>query len=362
MYKFAIVLAGGLGTKFWPKSTESSPKQFTHMVGEGTCIQNTYERLKNYFPKEHIYFVTSYDHRSIIKQQLPDVADSNIIFEPFGRNTSPATALAVRYLLHRGADPESLFAVFPSDHIISNAGEFYNSLDIAFEAAEKLSSIVTIGIKPTRAETKFGYIQVQLSHPKANINGNSVFDCMTFAEKPDAGTAQRFLESGDFLWNSGIFVWKIPTFQNALANYLPEYAEKFSDLDSIFGIPNYVESLKLLYKQINSISLDYGILEKATNVHCVKSSFSWSDLGNWDELHRIQMKDANNNVIEGDVVSIDNKNCFINSNGKLIALIGLEDLIVVDSGDAILICKRGESEKVQDIVDFLRRNHIHNYL
>jgi len=182
MYKFAIVLAGGLGTKFWPKSTESSPKQFTHMVGEGTCIQNTYERLKNYFPKEHIYFVTSYDHRSIIKQQLPDVADSNIIFEPFGRNTSPATALAVRYLLHRGADPESLFAVFPSDHIISNAGEFYNSLDIAFEAAEKLSSIVTIGIKPTRAETQFGYIQVQLSHPKANINGNSVFDCMTFAE------------------------------------------------------------------------------------------------------------------------------------------------------------------------------------
>lgn len=362
MSKFAIVLAGGLGTKFWPKSTEKSPKQFTHMFGDGTCIQNTYRRLLNYFDNDKIYFVTSISHKDVIESQLSDVDKGNFIYEPFGRNTAPATALAIDYIMKKGADNNSLIAVLPSDHNINNAIEFYNSLDYAFEAAEKLSAIVTIGLKPDRAETQFGYIQVNLEEPNREIGNSNIFKCDTFAEKPDEGTAERFLESGDFLWNSGMFIWKISTFKEAFDKYLPEYNERLAIINSHFDAPDYFEQLKYQYKQLNPISLDYGILEKADNVVCIKSNFTWTDLGSWDELYRLQMKDAHNNVLMGDVVSIDNKNCYVDSNGRMVALVGVEDLIVVESGNATLICKKGEADRVQEIVDFLRRNHISNYL
>jgi mannose-1-phosphate guanylyltransferase len=356
--KIAMILAGGLGTKFWPKSTEKFPKQFTHTVGDGTMVQNTFNRLKQYFALEDIYIVTSYAHRDLAQRQIPELPSLNFIFEPFGRNTAPAVALASNYILRNGASQDSLFAIFPSDHIISNLGEFYNSLDKAFDAAESEKAIITIGIQPTRPETQFGYIQIQ----NDKESEESIKSCMTFAEKPDIGTATRFIESGDFLWNSGIFVWKLSTFYDALNEFLPDYAEQFKNLDNYFGDLTYVEELKYLYKQINSISLDYGILEKAPNVLCILSTFTWSDLGNWDELYRLQHKDAHDNVIHGDVVSIENKHCLVESNGKMIALVGIEDAIIIDTDEALLICKRGESERVQEVVDFLRRKHIHRLL
>lgn len=358
MEKVAIIMAGGMGSKFWPKSTESKPKQFTHMIGEGTLLQNTYNRLLSYFGKEHIYIVLSYSHRNLVINQIPGISSDNLIYEPFGRHTAPCTALSLNYLLQKAYSPETLMAVFPSDHIISNLGEFYNSLDTAFNAAEQNNSILTIGIEPTRPDTQFGYIQVDYSE---NVN-NPLSYCMTFAEKPDVGTAGRFIESGDFLWNSGIFIWKIRVIQEAFHKYLPDYSDKFINLFKQFGKDDYVDDLLYIYKQINSISLDYGILEKAENVYCVRASFKWSDLGNWDELYRLQMKDAHNNVLMGDVISVDNHNSFIMSEGRLIGIVGMDDVIVIDSAEALLICKKGKSENVQEIVDFMRRKHIHKYL
>lgn len=358
MEKVAVIMAGGLGSKFWPKSTEQRPKQFTHMIGEGTLLQNTYNRLLSYFGKENIYIVMSYTHRNLAIEQLPGLPADNIIYEPFGRHTAPCTGLSVNYLQHKGITDDTIMAVFPSDHIISNLGEFYNSLDVAFNAAEEYNSILTIGIEPKRPETQFGYIQVDYS----DNTKNPLSYCMTFAEKPDKGTAGRFLESGDFLWNSGIFIWKIRVFKEAFEKYLPDYFTKFKRLSLFFGSEDYIDELRYIYKQINSISLDYGILEKADNVYCVRASFNWSDLGNWDELYRLQLKDAHNNVIMGDVISINNNNSFIMSEGKLLGIVGMDDVIVIDTPEALLVCKKGQSENVQEIIDFMRRKHIHKFL
>lgn len=363
MKKVALILAGGLGAKFWPRSTEKRPKQYTHMLGEGTLLQNTFERLENYFDKKDIFVVTAYEHRNITKEQLPKIPEENIIYEPFGRNTAPAIALSSHYIMNTGYDSSTTMYVFPSDHTISNLGEFYHSLDIAGECAEFADDIITIGIHPMRPETKFGYIQIKNGNPGINPYYESgLKQCLTFAEKPDIGTARRFIESGDFLWNSGIFVWRIRTVLNSFRYFLTEINEKFESLGNKFGQSNYVEALQTIYKQIPSISIDYGILEKAENVRCVKASFNWSDLGNWDELYRISMKDASNNVIKGDVISLNNKNCFVIARGKMIGIIGCDDLVVVDSDEAILICKRGETEDVQDMVDFLRRKHMNHLL
>jgi mannose-1-phosphate guanylyltransferase len=358
MKKVAIIMAGGLGSKFWPRSTKDKPKQFTHLIGEGTLLQNTYNRLLSYFNKEDIYIVLSYSHKDIAIQQIPAINTENLIFEPFGRHTAPCTALSVNYILHRNYSEDTLMAVFPSDHVISNLGEFYSSLDLAFEIAEKKESIMTIGIKPTRPETQFGYIQVDTY----NQDDSSIGYCLTFAEKPDKDTAGRFLESGDFLWNSGIFIWKMSVFIDAFQKFLPDYAEKFKNLDKIFGSENYVSELGMMYKQINSISLDYGIMEKADNVYCINSSFGWSDLSNWDELWRLQMKDVHNNVLQGDVVALNTKNSFILSGGKFAAVVGIDDVFVIESDDAILVCKKGNSDQVQEVIDYMRRKHIHKYL
>ncbi|MDX9791435.1 MAG: sugar phosphate nucleotidyltransferase [Candidatus Kapaibacterium sp.] len=358
MNKVALIMAGGLGPKFWPKSTEKKPKQFTHLIGEGTLLQNTYNRLLSYFGKENIFLVLSYSHREHALKQIPGLSEENLIYEPFGRHTAPCTALSVNYILNKGFSDDTQLAVFPSDHIISNLGEFYTSLDIAFKCSESNNSILTIGMEPTRPETQFGYIQID----SVDEHNSQLNYCMTFAEKPDKATAGRFIESGDFLWNSGIFICRIRVFQEAFTKFLPEYAMKFAQLNQVFDTPKYLEELLILYKQINSISLDYGILEKADNVYCVKASFNWSDLGNWDELYRQQLKDAYNNVIMGDVVSINNRNSFIMANGRMIGVIGMEDVIIIDSNDTLLVCKRGQSENVQEIVDYMRRKHIHQFI
>ncbi len=358
MEKVALILAGGLGSKFWPKSTENTPKQFKYLYGEGTLLQNTYNRLLPFFKRENIFIVLSYAYKDLALEQIPSLQEENLIFEPFGRGTAPCTALSVNYILNKGFDENTLLSVFPADHIISNLGEFYHSLELSFEFASRNQSIVTIGIEPSRPETQFGYIQIDTSEKQ----DSGIYYCLTFAEKPDANTAQRFIDTGDFLWNSGIFICSINVFRNSFKKFLPDYNLKLSELNNIYGTKEYIEELRLIYKQISSISLDHGILEKADNVFCVNATFSWSDLSNWDELYRVQMKDANQNILMGDVVSINNKNSFIMSKDKLIGVVGMEDIIVIDTKEAIMICKRGQSDQVQEIVDFLRRKHIHKYL
>ena len=361
--KAAIVMAGGMGARLWPRSTEKRPKQFTHLAGDGTMIQNTINRLLKIFDAEDIYIVTIESLRDFVIEQVPEIPAENIILEPFVRNTAPCLGLSA-VMLSDKYDDDSIMAVFPSDHVIFNKGEFYESIDIAVDAAQRTEGIVTIGINPTRPEPGFGYIQFV----KDETNGlgelyeKGVRLTTNFAEKPDRSTAKRFIESGDFLWNSGIFVWRFDTFWKSIERYWPEETSLFRHLQEQKGKEDFHESVQQTYRQIPSLSIDYAILEKASNVYVVKSSFRWSDVGNWDEHFRLSMKDAKNNVIVGDVISINTTNSLIHSKGKLIGVVGMKDIIVVDSDDAILICRRGHSDDTMEIVDFLRRKNINRLL
>ncbi len=362
MKKYAVIMAGGLGARFWPRSTEKTPKQFIHLLGDGTMIQNTFERLTAIFPVNDIFVAVNETYLELVKEQLPLVPQKNIIVEPLGKNTAPALGL-VSAMLDSQYSNDDIMLAFPSDQVISNLGEFYQSIEIAVQAAAKDNNIVTIGIKPLRPETQFGYIQYNDEKDDLNeLYESGARLCTTFAEKPDKETAKRFLESGDFLWNSGIFIMKQSTFKDSLMKYLPFYAEQFEHLKNFIGTENFDHELEKLYKMFNPISMDYGILEKADNVLVIKSSFTWSDLGNWDELFRLSMKDARNNVIEGDIISLSTTNSIILGDGKMIGVVGIDDAIIIDSPNALLICKRSKSEQVQELVDLMRRKQLHNVL
>lgn len=362
MKMVAVILAGGTGPKMWPRSTESKPKQFTHMTGDGTMLQNTYARIAKIFQTDDIYIITNEEYRDLVKDQLQSLPSSNIILEPFARNTAPALSL-VHITLEKKYDENTVLCVFPSDHIITNFGEFRESINIAAEFAYKKNSIITLGIKPTRPETQYGYVQIDEEPRDLRENFNlGIRYCLNFAEKPDMGTAERFVESGDFFWNSGIMFYKFGVFEEKLAKYLPDHYKAFNTLRNISNIKDFSKELVYIYKQIDSISIDYGILENSKNVFVVKSSFEWTDLETWDELTRIALKDAKGNSIEGDVINIESNNCFVSANEKMIGLVGVDDLIVIDTDESLLICKKNESNKVKEVVDYMKRKNINKYL
>lgn len=360
--KIAVIMAGGSNVMLWPKASEKNPKQFLRLLSNESMVESTYNRLLPYFEPVNIYIVTSNEYVSLIKQQLPMLPDKNIITEPFAKNTAPCLALTLS-VLRQKYDDNTIMMAFPADHHIINIREFHNSLDLAAKVAVKTDGIVTIGVYPTRPETKYGYVQVK------NEPGNlgELYDMRvrksaTFAEKPDLNTAKLFVNSGDFLWNSGIFIMSINRFWKAFNQHLPEHFKLFDIIKKTTGKEIYQEAVKEAYMQMESVSMDYAILEKDKNVYVVESSFSWSDLGDWDEIYHLSRKDARNNVLIGDIVALDVNNSLILSNERLIGVAGVNNLIVIDTKDALLICKKGESERVQDIVDFLKRKQINHYL
>ncbi len=362
MKKVAVIMAGGLGVRLWPNSTESKPKQYMSLFGNDSMIQETYNRLLDIFANEDIYVVTYKSFAVHTQEQLPNLPSKNIILEPFGRNTLPALGIAALHIQQRYNSNIVMFS-FPSDHIIGNQTEFKRAVETASKVASNTNGIVTIGINPTRPGTQYGYIQI--NEEKENIEEYfdlGVRSTNVFAEKPDLETAKRFLESGDFLWNSGIFAWKLEVFWNKLEKYLPEYSAQLKSIEKQLFTDSYNDAIDFIYKQINSISIDYGIMEKTDDLYLVKASFSWSDVGNWDELYRLSMKDSRNNVTQGDVVALDTGNSLIYSKNKMIATVGVEDLVIVESDDAILICKRGETERVKEMIDYLRHQQINRLL
>lgn len=354
-------MAGGLGAKLWPRSLEHSPKQFNHFIGEGTMIQNTVLRILPLFAEEDIYIVTNEQLADIVSDQLPQIPSENIIREPFGKNTAPCLALAATQFRDKYTD-DTVMIAFPSDHIISNVREFHQSLETACSAAYQMQGIFTIGIKPSRAETSFGYVQINDEvGTLGEFYNQSVRHSANFAEKPDMATAKRFIDSGDFLWNSGIFVWRLDTFWSAFREFLPDHNRLFGLLRKV-APGDSATLLEDIYREMASESVDYAILEKSTNVYVVQSTFGWSDLGNWDELYRLAMKDARDNFIEGDVIAINTTNCLISSQGKPIGVVGIKDMVIIESEHAIMICKRGSTDDVSEIVDYLRRKQINSLL
>lgn len=362
MKSVAVIMAGGAGARLWPRSTEKRPKQFIHLIGEGTMIQNTVMRLFPMFAPEDIYIVTVMSLVDTLRSQLPVLPPENIIGEPFSRNTAPCLALAA-VVIGRKYNQEVVLVALPSDHLIYNVREFHHSLEVAQKVAYETDGIATIGVAPTRPETAFGYIQVREdSGALGSMYDREVLYAVNFAEKPDIDTAQRFVDAGDFYWNSGIFIVRISTLWASFDAYLPDHAPLFRLIEKYYGRPAYPKMLDSMYKQMRPLSFDYGIMERATNVFVVQSSFGWSDVGSWDELYRLSLKDARNNAIEGDVIAMDTNNCFVSSNGKIIGMIGVEDLIVVDSDNGLIICKRGDSQKIRDLVDHMRRRQMGRYL
>jgi mannose-1-phosphate guanylyltransferase len=347
----------------WPRSTERKPKQFSFVGGEGTLIQNTVWRLAPFISVENVYVVTTSDMASHVAEQLPMIPSANVLYEPFGRNTGPAIAFALSELSATLA-PDDIVVVIPADHVVQNLREYHLTLDRATTAAAAMPVISTIGIVPTRAETGYGYIQVGSTIVTENPLLQDVLKSVrTFAEKPDLATAQRLVDSGDFVWNSGVFVATLLTFAEAISTHMPDHAPLFAVLERVRNSDTYQGTLESVYRQIRSVSFDVAVMEKAHNICVVEGGFGWSDVGTWDELYRLHKKDSKNNVIEGNVVTIRSTNSFVNSaSGRLIGLVDVDNIIVVETESSILICKRGEAEHVRDIVETLRRKHISPHL
>jgi mannose-1-phosphate guanylyltransferase len=357
---YAVIMAGGVGSRFWPRSREKTPKQLLEIGQKGTLIQNTVQRIEPLIPTDQTYIVTNKLQRSKVLKQLPGVPEENILMEPFGRNTAPCIGLAAMHILKR--DPEAVMIVLPSDHLIKDETEFLRVLHLASEAANEPGWLVTIGIKPDRPETGFGYIQFNDEpDPKNPFFSRGLFRVRAFAEKPNLETAVQFLESGDFVWNSGMFIWRADTILRELKKHMPEMIDELSKIDRAIGAKEYDHVLETVYHVIRGQSIDYGVMEKAEHVFVIKGDFGWSDVGSWDEVYRISGKDDEGNSITGRVFHQDTTGSIIHAGDKFVATVGVEDLIVIVTDDAVLVCKKGRSQEVKEVVDYLRRKQ-HNEL
>ena len=365
MNNYAVIMAGGVGTRFWPKGTTKLPKQFLKIVNDqNSMIQETFKRLDGLVHATKIFVVTNVMYKNDIKKQLPQIPEENIICEPFGRNTAPCIGLACLFL--KQFDEKANVIVLPSDHIIGNVAEFQKVLKTGLNFVNENGGIVTLGINPAKPETGYGYIQYDLEKMVPvtiddDVHGK-VFKVKTFAEKPNLDLAKAFIESGDFLWNSGMFIFRVDTMMNEIQNSIPDVHESLVKLEGSLLDNDFDKKLEFEYSKMKGISIDYGVMEKSHEVYTIKSDFGWSDVGSWDEIYNIKEKDVNGNVKMGTTVTLDTKNCLIVNDQKIAAVVGVEDLLIIDTDNGLLICKRGESQKVKDVVDYLRRKGMNDYL
>lgn len=355
---FGLIMAGGHGTRFWPKSRKKHPKQLLRINNENTMIQNTVERLKSLVSTDQLFIVSTETQTEEIKNQLPFLKHENLIIEPKGKNTAPCIGLSALFM--EKMDPDGVMIVLPADHLIENTDLFINTLKVGAKVAEEQDALVTIGIEPAYPATGYGYIQY--SESVANTDGVPVFKVKTFAEKPNLATAERFLQSGDFLWNSGIFIWKIKKILREIEEHLPHLYDGLMEIREFLGTSKEAETVQRVYCQIKSISIDYGVMEHAKNVMVLQGRFGWNDLGSWEEVYKISPKDGEGNVLMGDHILIDSKGCVIDSPNKLVGVVGLDNLIVVDTGDALLICHRERAQDVKEVVEIAKRKKLYQYL
>lgn len=366
MNNYAVIMAGGVGTRFWPKGTTKLPKQFLKIVNDqNSMIQETFKRLDGLVHATKVFVVTNMIYKNDIKKQLPQIPEENIICEPFGKNTAPCIGLACLFL--KQFDEKANVIVLPADHVINDVSGFQKVLKTGLNFVNQNGGIVTLGINPTKPETGYGYIQFDLEKMVPVDLGDEeshekVFKVKTFAEKPNLDLAKTFIESGDFLWNSGMFIFRVDTMLHEMKNSLPDIYESLSNLEGSLMDSDFEKKLEFEYSKMKAISIDYGVMEKSQDVYTIKSDFGWSDVGSWDEIYNIKEKDVNGNVKVGTTVTIDTKNCLIVNDQKIAAVVGVEDLLIVDTDDGLLICKKGDSQKVKDVVDYLRRKGMNEYL
>jgi mannose-1-phosphate guanylyltransferase len=352
--RYVIIMAGGVGSRFWPLSRRDKPKQFLDILGRGeTLIQQTYRRFRTTCPESNIFVVTSAEHKELVMEQL-NIDQSHVLGEPFRRNTAPCIAYGTFRILKE--NPDAVIAVTPADHLIVKEDKFCEEIQSCFDFAGKNDALITLGIKPDRPETGYGYIQADQKKPAPGFS--NLLKVKTFTEKPNIDLARVFLESGDFYWNSGIFVWNIKSILAAFEKHLPDTFSVFEEGKDHFGTELEKSFIGKTYAECRSISIDYGIMEKAGNVYVKCTDIGWSDLGTWTSLYEHTPADGNGNtVVRGNVFSYDNTGNIINvAPGKVAVLQGLKDYIIVDSDDVLLVVKKEEEQNIKQYLEDVKKS------
>ena len=343
-----VILAGGSGSRFWPFSREQKPKQLLKIIGEKSMLQMTVDRLKKINKITDIYIITRKDLYKKIINEIDGIDPKFVIVEPSGKNTAPA--IGMMGALFSLNNPEEIMGIFPADHLIVGHQKFQKAINNADYLARKGDNLITIGIEPNYASTAYGYIQYDEKDQKDYIN---TYHVKTFAEKPHKKLAKRFIASGDFLWNTGMFFWKVNSFMDSLNKYLPELHEI---LQKIALRLEQKKSITDYWDLIKPESIDYGLLEKANNIYVVKGNFKWNDIGSWNALENVLSATKDGNIIKGEGKIMNGKNNLIHSNGKFTAIIGLSDIVVVNTDDATLVVPKAKVEEVKFLVEYLKTN------
>lgn len=355
---YVVIMAGGIGSRFWPYSRVAKPKQFLDVLNIGkTLIQMTYERYLNICPKENIYIVTNEDYCDLVKEQLPDLSENQILSEPARRNTAPCIAYACRKIYKN--DVEAKIIISPSDHLVIKEQAFIEVVEKALEYIHENNALLTLGIKPSRPDTGYGYIQYE-----EDSNNGGIFKVKAFTEKPDIELAKTFLKSGDFLWNSGMFIWRASTILEAMKMHIPEVYEAIESVADTFYTEKESIAIKKAYTQCTSISIDYAVMEKAENVHVMPAEFGWSDIGTWASLYAIYEKDYLGNAVSGNMVKVYDgaDNMIVVPKQKMVVLNGIKGCCIVDTEDVLLITKLDREQEVKKITTDLKAKKLDKYL
>ncbi|WP_042227446.1 mannose-1-phosphate guanylyltransferase [Paenibacillus popilliae] len=353
-----VIMAGGKGERFWPKSRTHLPKQFLNISGNKSMIQQTIDRLLTFIPIERIFIATNELYAELIKGQVPALPSDNIIIEPIGRNTAPCVGLSSVIIEDRF--PDSTMIVLPSDHIVKDQNEFVTILKTAVEVSKRGRHLITLGISPTYPETGYGYIES--ANDSLVLNGLDIYRVNKFVEKPDVETATSYLKAGNYFWNSGIFIWRTTVIREYIREFLPETHDLLEKIKLSIQKVGRQEAVNSLFPQMPDQSIDYGIMEKVNDIYVIPCVLGWDDVGNWTALERIENLDNNGNVIKGNTLNIDTKRCIIESNGKLVATLGVEDLIIVETEDVTLICRKDKAQEIKSLIKELRIQKLEQYL
>lgn len=344
----AVIMAGGKGERFWPKSRENFPKQFLSLTHDGeTMIQKTVKRISSLVAPQDIFIVTNDFYRKIVMQQLPNVPEENILSEPYRKNTAPCIAFATAVIKKKYDD--AVMIILPSDHLIKDEQVYTRTLLNAVAKATEGNNLVTIGITATYPETGYGYINF-------GEKSGEAYKVKRFVEKPDLCTAKQYLASGDYLWNSGMFVWRVSSIEERFKEYMPEVYAGAEKIGNSFGTENFDDTLKKEYNKFESQSIDFGIMEKSSDIYTLAGNFGWDDVGNWLAVERINQTDSNKNYIEGDVISENCNNITVCGGKRLIATVGLENIIIVDTDDSVLVCSKNNTQDIKKVIECLKEN------
>lgn len=346
--EYAVIMSGGVGSRFWPKSRKHKPKQFLRTVGAKTMIQTTVERIGGVVPMDRIYIVTNGQYINTLESQIPEILPENILIEPYNRDTATCIGLAAVHLLKK--DPDAVMVILPSDHLIFDQDEFVGTIRDAITVAKETNSLVTMGIKPTRPETAYGYIEAGRPLDQYDC---PIYTAKRFIEKPNKVKAMEFLYKGTYLWNSGMFAWKASVLMEEIYRFLPELYESLMEISDAIGTPEQESVLNKIYQEIDGISIDYGIMERSTKVLVIEADFKWDDIGSWTALERFFDKDQNGNIVQGLNSKIDTRQCIIFGEDRLIATIGVDDLIIVDTGDVVLVCDKSRDQDIKEMLKII---------